>query len=175
MQEPLAVLFRALSMLDVQVAYGVAAVRRPLVTKLFTSVAGLGSATAALVLLGMFYVADWSSELRRAGVALAICGAVVGGLMVTVQRPFPPHPLCVTTGEAVATSFPSGHAASATVFALTARGSDVLPTAVPAVLATAVVVSRVYLGTHYVTDTAAGVVIGSLAFLLACRSLATYT
>jgi undecaprenyl-diphosphatase len=50
----------------------------------------------------------------------------------------------------------------------------VLPTTVPAVLAAAVVVSRVYLGTHYLTDTVAGVLVGVLAFRLAGAVLARY-
>lgn len=172
MARPLSALLDTLTTLDAQVADGIAVARTPLATKLFTSVTGLGSATAAVVLLGLFYAAGWSREFRRAGVALAVSGVVVGGLMATVQRPFPPQPVCTTTGAAVATSFPSGHAASATVFALTARRSAALPTAAVAVLAAAVAVSRVYLGTHYLTDTLAGVGIGVLAFLVAGRALA---
>jgi len=175
MEELLSALFEALTTLDTQVAYGVAAARTPLATKLFTSVTGLGSATAALVLVGLFRAAGWTRAFRRAGVALAVCGVAVGTLMLTVQRPFPPQPVCTTAGESVATSFPSGHAASATVFALVAHRSEALPTAVGAVLAAAVAVSRVYLGTHYLTDTVAGVVIGVLAFLLAGRVLARYS
>ncbi len=42
-----------------------------------------------------------------AAVALVLTGVVVGVLMQTVQRPFPPAPVCMTgdTGT-VATSFP---------------------------------------------------------------------
>jgi undecaprenyl-diphosphatase len=157
---------------DTLVAEAVASIRTPWLTKLFTSVTGLGSATAAAVLLGLFRTAGWRDEFEHAGVALALTGGAVGALMATVQRPFPPHPVCVTSGaETVATSFPSGHAAAATVFALAAYQSEVLPTKTVGALAVTVALSRVYLGTHYATDTVAGVLIGALAFAVAGRLL----
>lgn len=141
--------------------------RGPLVTKLLTSVTGLGSATAALVFLGLFRLADWKEEFLVSGVALTVVGVTVPTLMGTLQRAFPPAPVCVTEGAAVATSFPSGHAAAVTVFALTAVRSRVLPAAPVVGLAALVALSRVYLGTHYPSDTLAGVLIGVLAVALA--------
>ena len=133
-----------------------------------TSVTGLGSATAALVFLGVCHLAGWDDELWSAGVALALTGVVVGTLMATIQRPFPPDPVCLTDGaDTVATSFPSGHAAAVTVYAMTARRSAVLPFGIVAVLAGLIAVSRVYLGTHYASDTIVGVLIGIGAFLVA--------
>ena len=81
--------------------------------------------------------------------------------------------MCLTGGGSVATSFPSGHAAAATVYAAVARRSPRLPFAAVAVLATAVAVSRVYLGTHHLSDTVAGVAIGVVASLAAERPLAS--
>lgn len=160
--------------LDTQTALLLADLRSPLATKLLTSVTGLGSATAALVFLGLFFTAGWREETERAGIALAITGVVVATLMAVVARPFPPMPVCQTTGEAVASSFPSGHAAAGTVFALTAWRSDEFPVGVVAPLALLVAVSRVYLGTHYLTDTVAGVAIGIGAVALAGVVLARW-
>ena len=102
--------------------------------------------------------------------ALVLTGVAVSVLMLTVQRAFPPHPVCLRAGsEAATTSFPSGHAASVTVFALIARRSDVLPSLPVTVVAVLVAVSRIYLGTHYLSDTIAGVLIGVGAFLVARR------
>lgn len=144
--------------------------RGPLATKVMTSVTGLGSASAAVVFLGLFYLAGWEEELLWAGVALALTGVVVGVLMQTVQRPFPPSPVCMTgETESVATSFPSGHAAAVVVFAMTARKSPRLPYGVAVALAATIAFSRVYLGTHYLSDTVAGVVIGVVAFVAAER------
>lgn len=168
-------LLELLTALDATVAEAVAGARTPLATKLFTSVTGLGSATAAVVFLGLFRTAGWRDEFERAGVALVLTGAVVGTLMATIQRPFPPQPVCVTgTSASVATSFPSGHAAAATVFALVAWRSETLPARAVGVLALAVAVSRIYLGTHYLTDTIAGVLIGVVAFAVAGRVLARW-
>lgn len=168
-------LLELLTALDTAVAEATAGARAPLATKLFTSVTGLGSATAALVLLGLFRTAGWDEEFERAGVALALTGAVVGVLMATIQRPFPPEPVCVTGSSAtVATSFPSGHAAAATVFTLVAWQSDTLPFRVVAPLGLAVAVSRIYLGTHYLTDTVAGVLIGVAAFAVGGAVLARW-
>ncbi|WP_228842269.1 phosphatase PAP2 family protein [Halococcus agarilyticus] len=156
--------------MDRVVAEAIAELREPLVTKVMTSVTGLGSAAAALVFLGLFHLAGWDDELDVAMPALVLTGVVVGGLMLTVQRAFPPHPVCLRIGsEAATTSFPSGHAASVTVFALIARRSDTLATLPVAAVAALVAVSRIYLGTHYVSDTIAGVLIGVVAFLVAQR------
>jgi len=160
MDDALSALLDWLFALDTQTALFVSEIRTPLVTKLLTSVTGLGSATAALVFLGLFWTAGWRETTKRAGVALAITGVVVATLMATVARPFPPRPVCQTTGAAVASSFPSGHAAAATVFTVTAWRSESLPVAAVAPLALAVAVSRVYLGTHYLSDTVAGIAIG---------------
>jgi undecaprenyl-diphosphatase len=144
--------------------------RGPIATKVLTSVTGLGSASAAVVFLGVFYLAGWKEELLTAAVALALTGVVVGVLMRTVQRPFPPDPVCMTgDAENVATSFPSGHAAAVVVFAMIARQSPRLPFGVVAGLAAMIAFSRVYLGTHYLSDTVAGVAIGIGAFVVAER------
>ena len=146
-------------------------VRDPAITKIMNSVTGLGSATAAAVIVGLFYLAEWHEEVATSVLALGLTGPVVLALMGLVQRPFPPDPVCVTAGEMVAHSFPSGHAAGVTVFALVAARSERLPLAPTAVLAVLIAVSRMYLGTHYLSDTVAGIAIGVAAFLLVTRWL----
>jgi len=150
----------------------VLALRSPLLTKTMNSVTGLGSASAALVFLGLFYLAEWRVEFRLALVALAISGVIVGSLMVAVRRPYPPQAVCMTGGaETVAHSFPSGHAAAVTVFAMLSRRSDRLPFGVVSAVALAIALSRVYLGTHYLSDTVVGVLVGAGSFLAARRVL----
>ncbi|PCR89603.1 phosphatase PAP2 family protein [Natrinema ejinorense] len=142
--------------------------RHPITTKLLTSVTGLGSASAGLVFLSLFYLAGWTEEFLQTLGALSLAGIVVGTLMTAVQRPFPPYPVCMTGGaETVAHSFPSGHAAAVATYTMTARHSETLPFEPVAVLAALIAFSRIYLGTHYLSDTVVGVVIGFLAFVTA--------
>ncbi|WP_227132690.1 phosphatase PAP2 family protein [Halorubellus salinus] len=150
----------------------VLAVRGPLVTKVMTSATGLGSAFAALVFVGLSFLAGWTRAARVAAVALLISGVVVVSLMALVQRPFPPQPVCMVDGRGLAAhSFPSGHAAAVTVYALVARDAPDLPTGVVGGVAVLVAVSRIYLGTHYFSDTVVGVAIGVGAVLVARRLL----
>jgi undecaprenyl-diphosphatase len=154
----------------------VVASRHPAVTKIMNSVTGLGSATAAAVIVGLFYLADWHEETATAVVALSITGVVVATLMALVQRPFPPDPVCVTRGsEMVAHSFPSGHAAGVTVLGLVAARSERLPVVPAAALAVVIAVSRLYLGTHYLSDTLVGIGIGAAAIWITTHRLADHT
>jgi undecaprenyl-diphosphatase len=155
---------------DNQVVDVVLAFRHPLLTKVMTSVTGLGSGTAALVFLGVCYLAGWDEELYTSAIALAITGICVATLWATIQRPLPPGPVCMTGDtSSVAASFPSGHAGAVTIYAMAARKSSVLPFGVVALLAGTIAISRVYLGTHYFSDTVAGVLIGVVAFYGATR------
>jgi undecaprenyl-diphosphatase len=147
--------------------------RHPVLTNLMTSVTGLGSVAAGLVFVGLFYLAEWRKEFLVTLIALSITGVVVAVLMTAVQRPFPTQPVCLTDGAGTpTTSFPSGHAAAVTAYAMVARNSDALPFRSVAVLAAVVAVSRIYLGTHYLSDTVAGIAIGIASVLLAERVLA---
>lgn len=147
-------------------------VRNPLLTKVMNSVTGLGSVTAGLVFLGLVYLAGWRREFRLLLVAMTLAGLLVAGLMFTVKRPYPPHPVCMTGGaETVVHSFPSGHAAAAGIYATVARRSETLPFAITVLLAGSMAFSRFYLGTHYLSDTVIGVLIGIGTVLLGERLL----
>ncbi|WP_050032006.1 phosphatase PAP2 family protein [Halorubrum halophilum] len=153
---------------DRLVAEFVAAIRAPFLTEMMTSMTGLGSVTAGVVFVGLFYLAGWREEFVKSVIALSLLGVVVWGLMTLVERPFPPNPVCVTEGDAGTTSsFPSGHSAAVTAYAGIAWHSDELPFAVAAGFAGLISFSRIYLGTHYLSDTVFGIGLGIAAVLFA--------
>jgi undecaprenyl-diphosphatase len=146
----------------------VAAVRTPFLTEMMTSMTGLGSVTAGAVFVGLFYLAGWREEFLKSVVALSLLGVVVWALMSLVERPFPSNPVCVTEGGAGTTSsFPSGHSAAVTAYAAIAWSSEELPFAVVAGLAVLISFSRIYLGTHYLSDTLVGIGLGVAAVAFA--------
>ncbi len=156
--------------LDMLAVEFVLRLRSPFVTELMNSVTGLGSVSAGLVFVGLFYLAGWREEFLTTLFALSITGVVVAALMATVQRPFPPQPVCAG-GEAATTSFPSGHSAAVAAYATIARSSERLPFVVVAALAVLIAFSRVYLGTHYLSDTLFGIALGIAAAIAARRLL----
>lgn len=144
--------------------------RHPIVTNVMNSVTGLGSVAAGLVFVGLFYLAGWHEEFLITLLALSLTGALVAVLMTTVQRPFPPQPVCLTDGAGTpTTSFPSGHAAAVAVYATVARASDTLPFKTVSALAVLIAVSRIYLGVHYLSDTVFGIALGIASALIAKR------
>lgn len=158
--------------IDAVVATWVLDLRSPIATNVVTSVTGLGSVAAGIVFVGLFYFAGWQEEFSRTLLALALTGAVVAVLMTIIHRPFPPQPVCATDGVGTpTTSFPSGHAAAVTVYAMVAKNSDHLPFKAVTALATLIAFSRIYLGTHYLSDTVVGIAIGIGAVLIAERIL----
>jgi membrane-associated phospholipid phosphatase len=137
-------------------------------TRLAKAVSAVGSVQVTLPLrLVVTGVLSWH---RRWLQLAAFLGAVVtselciGPLKALVDRPRPPDPLIGTN----AASFPSGHAIAG---AVTAFGLVVvlLPTSprrwmaigVAAAFAGMMAISRTYLAAHWLTDTIAGVCIGT--------------
>ncbi|MFD1572412.1 phosphatase PAP2 family protein [Halorubrum laminariae] len=153
---------------DLRAAEFVTSIRTPPLTEAMTSMTGLGSVTAGVVLVGLFHLAGWREEFRTSVVALSILGIVVWGLMSVVERPFPSNPVCVTEGSSGTTSsFPSGHAAAVTAYAMVARTSEELLFAATTALAALIAFSRIYLGTHYLSDTVVGIGLGMVSVVIA--------
>ncbi len=139
-------------------------------TMFVLSVIGYGivfSVTGLLLIALGFYRRD--VKLRRAGYAglIAIAGAgIVTALLKHIWER--PRPLLTmtdvrTAGEHfLANSFPSGHTASGFAFALAV--SSVYPKTRPylLVLATAIGLSRIYLGSHFPVDVLFGCAFGCI-------------
>jgi undecaprenyl-diphosphatase len=132
----------------------------------------------AAVLCVLFY------RRGRVAAAAALAVSTIGGVVISnldkllVGRARPPvHHL----EHVVSTSFPSGHATQASAFYVAlllvvlagGRGRAVVLAAsiCAAALILGIAISRVYLGLHYPSDTAAGVLLGTSWSVFTCSSL----
>jgi membrane-associated phospholipid phosphatase len=94
---------------------------------------------------------------------IAVSELCIGPLKALVDRPRPPGSLIATTGD----SYPSGHAIAAAVTAIgivmaVTSGRRRVRWMIAAVsLATAVALSRPYLGAHWLSDVLGGLLIGT--------------
>jgi len=109
-------------------------------------------------------------HLAAFAVAIAMSEALIGTLKGIYGRARPPHSLVSTS----AASFPSGHAIAASVtvvaavIALVPPGRRRVWWGVGAVVFSAMMaLSRAYLGAHWLSDVAAGVLLGTSCALLA--------
>lgn len=153
--------------------------RSPLLDPIALEITFLGTATVVIALVAVSGMFLWLSQHRYSALLLLISttgGIVLNSLLkVGYSRP---RPQVVEWGtHAVTWSFPSGHAMSAavvygTVAYLAARLQRrhlyrVLTLVAAAVLIVLIAASRLYLGVHYPSDVAAGIIIG-LAWAAFC-------
>ncbi|MGB9185742.1 MAG: phosphatase PAP2 family protein [Solirubrobacteraceae bacterium] len=133
------------------------------------SLLGSGYVIFPLAAVSCAVLYRWGAGTNALLVALSTAGGVliatVDKVLVGRQRP-PVHHLELVSGL----SFPSGHATQATAFFLALLSAARLSRRPPAVAAIAgvtagvlilgIAVSRVYVGVHYPSDVAAGVLLG---------------
>lgn len=133
----------------------------------------LGTGTVVLTIVGVAALFLWHTEHKHSARLLlaAVAGNILlnGVLKLFFSRPRPDVFVWQTT--AVSSSFPSGHAMSATVCYgtvayLVARlqhhaWSRALTLTGATLLILAICATRLYLGVHYPSDVAAGIIIGA--------------
>jgi undecaprenyl-diphosphatase len=167
---------------DVDAVKDVAADRTGLLTAVAHVLSFIGSGYVIVPLAVLITVVLYarSDKGKAYAIALSVAGAMALSSLVKVlvDRARPPvHHL-----EAVSSaSFPSGHATQSTAFFLAlllawlaVRGGTrwrALAITAAALLIVAVALSRVYLGVHYPTDVAAGILLGGAWALLTRRWL----
>jgi undecaprenyl-diphosphatase len=167
---------------DLAVVRDVAAGRTSLLTLIAHALSFAGSGFVIGPLVAVCWVVLSRRGRRPDAFAIANClsGAVaistIDKLLVGRLRP-PVRHLETVTGA----SFPSGHATQATAFYLAVlialvagKKPRALVTAAAittAALVVGIAISRVYLGVHYPSDVAGGVLLGATWCLVACRLL----
>jgi undecaprenyl-diphosphatase len=145
-------------------------------TKLLTAAAVeltyLGTGTVVLMIVGVSALFLWHTEHKHSAVLLlaAVAGNILlnGVLKLVFHRARPDVFVWQTT--AVSSSFPSGHAMSATVCYGTVaylvsrlqkhRSSRIATLTSAVLLILLICATRLYLGVHYPSDVVAGIVVG---------------
>jgi membrane-associated phospholipid phosphatase len=122
-----------------------------------------------IAIAGLLALRRWWWHLAAFATAMVISEALIGLLKGIYSRARPPEPLVATTGA----SFPSGHAVAASVTAVAAVIALVPAGRRRAWWAAAAVVfsilmglSRAYLGAHWLSDAAAGILLGTSCALI---------
>ena len=172
-----------LTLLEEEIASAVDYRAFPQLTPLMLTVTYLGSTAFASVSTGLVAAALVLQRAYRP--ALMLMAAVYGGMLLNATlkqfferaRPVTEDPLLMLETY----SFPSGHAAVATVLyggmavlaarRLSERWSRRLAIGVAVMLIMTIAASRVYLGVHHLTDVIAGV-IEAVFWLLLCHTVA---
>jgi len=129
---------------------------------LFYGLSFLGTIYAATVVIS---VAFWLGGRRLAyGLigALLLATATDALLWAVVGVPRPDDPQVVVRAHLGVSSFPSGHTVTAAVLWGTLSAFGRMPWAVPALVVPGVMLSRLYLGAHYLGDVLGGALIGAL-------------
>ena len=151
------------------------AIRSPLLDAVMTGLTTIGS---SLVVLPLFIAVAIGLSVRRRYGALLFMAVALGGALVTdfvmkliFQRPRPKLDYAAVLPDY---SFPSGHSMNGIAFYVSlgliawsvfGRRVGVVATALAALLALGIGVSRIYLGYHYLTDVVGGFLAG-IAWLL---------
>jgi undecaprenyl-diphosphatase len=144
----------------------------PFLNAAMLEVTSLATGTVALMIVGV--AALFLTLTRHKYSALLLLFATAGGMLLDLilkMRFDRPRPHVFTWGtNVVASSFPSGHAMSATIVYSTVaylaarlqkrRWARVVTLLVAALLIVLISFSRLYLGVHYPSDVLAGVIIG---------------
>ncbi len=136
----------------------------------FSAVTFFATIKAVMVVVSM---ALWLASRRLAYslVGVLLLAAVVDSLLWTLLGvPRPEDPRIAVRAHVGVSSFPSGHVVTATVVYGLLAARDRIPFAVPVVLIPAIMLSRLYLGVHYLADVLGGLLIGLLLMALFLRA-----
>ena len=166
---------------DVAVLQWLHAHQHPLLTQLMVEMTYLGTGTVVIVVVGVAALFLWHTEHKHS--ARLLLAATIGNIVLNGTLKFVYHRARPTVFEwqttAVSSSFPSGHAMSATVVYGTVAyllmrlqkhvWAKALTLCTAVLLVLLICLTRLYLGVHYPSDVLGGIVVG-LAWAAFCMA-----
>jgi undecaprenyl-diphosphatase len=155
--------------------------QHPLLTQLMTEMTYLGTGSVVVVVVGVCALFLWHTEHKHS--ARLLLAATIGNIILNGALKFVYHRARPSVFEwqtsAVSSSFPSGHAMSATVVYGTVayllmrlqkhRWAKTLTLTTAVLLILLVCLTRLYLGVHYPSDVMGGIIVG-LAWAAFCMA-----
>lgn len=147
----------------------------PILTNIFLNTTNIADIKQSAVITATIVIILFARNLKREALFLTLtmgtCGIVMAFIKTIFNRPRPNIHRLV---ELNSLSFPSGHSTSSTILYLSLalifiklmKKNTYTPILVAIVGILFIVISRIYLGVHYPTDTIAGISLGSVIVLI---------
>ena len=161
--------------LDSMIINFIQGLENPVLTSIYLNTTNIADQKPSAIITAIIVIILFVSKFKREALFLTLtmgtCGIVMAFIKIIFNRPRPNIHRLV---ELNSLSFPSGHSTSATILYLSLSLIFIKlmkkTTYTPIFVATAgilfIVISRIYLGVHYPTDTIAGVSLGSIIVLI---------
>lgn len=147
----------------------------PILTSIYLNTTNIADMKQSAIITVMIVIILFARKFKREALFLTLtmgtCGIVMAFIKTIFNRPRPNIHRLV---ELNSLSFPSGHSTSSTILYLSIalisiklmKKNTYTPILVAIVGILFIVISRIYLGVHYPTDTIAGISLGSVIVLI---------
>ena len=147
----------------------------PILTNIYLNTTNIADMKQSAIITAIIVIILFASKFKREALFLTLTMGTCGIVMTFIKTIFNrPRPNIHRLVELNSLSFPSGHSTSATILYLSLalifiklmkkNTYTTILVAIAGILF--IVISRIYLGVHYPTDTIAGVSLGSVIVLI---------
>ena len=161
--------------LDSMIINFIQGLENPVLTSIYLNTTNIADQKPSAIITAIIVIILFMSKFKREALFLTLTMGTCGIVMVFIKTIFNrPRPNIHRLVELNSLSFPSGHSTSATILYLSLalifiklmKKNTYTPILVAIAGILFIVISRIYLGVHYPTDTIAGVSLGSVIVLI---------